>query len=454
MDCDNVALNMPPFTTRRLLPLFMLYGLSCYSMAAQPQQKTAQKQSPSPTVEHQSSISSNPAAVNVGTGSGVLQQYLEKKLDIHDNHGITVQGAWIGDTNRLFQGGIPQAEQNTLNSVGLLSLSLDTEKFNKWHGGVFNVQLLQENAQNTNAQAGVIQGYNSLPDTAPFNRTELYALWYRQALFNDRLFVRVGKTITTLDFNNVVKPVSLSRDNPNIPAVTSLIYTPIFISPAVDGLMPGYTNTAYGVTLSYTPTQSWYASYGIYDGNLANGTQTGLTGPTFNGNYFQIAESGLAWLLGSDQKPGTVGLGVWQQKGLIKQANLLAYNAAGMYLFGSQRLWYRHPGKDTSGVSGFYQYGINNSQVLPMKQSLGAGLTAFGLMPHRPQDSFGTGWSLAWLNQRITNRKTEFMLQVYYQASLLSFLYLEPAISYIPTPGQSEQLKPVTAGTLRAIVLF
>lgn len=401
-----------------------------------------------------SSISSNPAAVNVGTGSGILQQYVEKKFAIQDTHGISVQGAWMGDANSLFGGGIPQAKDLTYNSALLLDLTIDTEHFNGWRGGLFSAQFLQQNAQNTNGQAGVIQGYNSLPDVAPYNRSELYALWFRQALFDDALFIRVGKTITTLDFNNVVKPVQLSRGDPNIPAVTSLIYTPIFINPAVDGLMPGYTNTAYGLTATYTPIKSWYASYGIYDGNLASGKQTGLTGPTFNGNYFQVGETGSAWLLGSDRKPGTVGVGLWHQTGLIKQGNLTERGSTGAYLFGSQRLWYRHPGRDTSGVSGFYQYGINNSRVLPMKQSVGAGLTAFGLIANRDSDSLGAGVSLAWLNQRVTNRKKEFMFQIYYQAKLFKTIYLEPVLSYIPNPGQSRQLGPATAGTLRAIVLF
>lgn len=400
------------------------------------------------------SISSNPAAVNVGTGTGRLQRYIEKKLGIKNNHGISTQGAWIGDTNQLFSGGIPNAERGTSNSVLLLDLTIEMEKFNGWKGGLFSAQFLQQNAQNTNQQAGVIQGYNSLPDVAPFNRSELYALWYRQALFDDTLFVRVGKTITTLDFNNVIKPAPLNQNDPNIPAVTSLIYTPIFINPAVDGIMPGYTNSAYGITTTFTPINQWYLSYGIYDGNLASGKQTGLTGPTFNGAYFQVGETGGAWVLGKKHLPGTAGVGLWHQHGLIQQRNLTEMEATGAYLFGSQRVWYRHPGYDISGVSAFYQYGINNSSALPMKQSFGAGLTAFGLIANREEDSIGAGVSYACLNQRLTNRPTETMVQVYYQAKVMTDIYLEPALSYIPTPGQGKSLDPAWAGTIRAVVLF
>lgn len=399
-------------------------------------------------------ISSNPAAVNATSGSGVLQRFIEKKLGIHDNHGIEFQGAWIGDSNNLVTGGIPNAQKWTGNSVGLLNLTIDMQRFNGWKGGLFSAQFLQQNAQNTNGQAGVMQGYNSLPDVAPYNRSELYALWYRQAFFNDSLFVRVGKTITTLDFNNVIKPVQLAQGDPNIPAVTGLIYTPVFINPTLIGVMPGYTNSAYGITSTFTPNKHWYLSYGIYDGNLASGKQTGLAGPNFNGRYFQVGETGGAWLLGQEHKPGTVGIGLWQQTGLIQQGKLTAMSAGGAYLFGSQRLWYRHPGYDISGISAFYQYGVNNSDVLPMKQFVGAGLTAFGLVANRNSDALGAGFSLAWLNHRMTERNTEIMWQLYYQAQLMPNIYLEPAISYIPKPGQSINYHRATAGTVRAIVLF
>ncbi|EEZ96672.1 hypothetical protein [Legionella longbeachae] len=81
------------------------------------------------------SISSNPAAINVPTGTGTVQRYIEKKLGIENNHGIMIQGAWIGDTNDLFSGGIPNPERVTSNSVLLVDLTIDMGQFNGWRGG-------------------------------------------------------------------------------------------------------------------------------------------------------------------------------------------------------------------------------------------------------------------------------------------------------------------------------
>lgn len=411
--------------------------------------------------EHQlrtgpSGISSNPSAVNAVTGTGTAQAYIEKQLGIRNNHGIRIGGMLIGDTNALFSGGVPNAEQWTENGLLLLSLSIDTEKFNGWKGGMFDIEYLQFNGQDTNGQAGSVQGYNSLPGPPPLSRSELYQLWYRQELFSDKLVVRVGKTVPTFDFANVIKPVALNDSQLFIPSVSGLIYTPLFVDPSLLGVMPGYYNSAYGITLNFAPVKQWYVSYGAYDGSLAQGIQTGIkVGPTFNGSYFNIAETGLAWLFGKEQKPGNLGIGVWHQSGLVQSSpTLTEQGAAGYYIFGAQRLWYKNPSQDSSGISYFYQYGRNNSTVLPMKQYVGAGLTAFGLVPKRLSDSMGIGVALSWLNQISFSQRTEFMAQAYYQAQIIKDIYIEPAVSYIPHPGANTSLTPTWAGTLRAIALF
>src|SRR5205085_2050044 len=174
------------------------------------------------------------------------------------------------------------------------------EKLGAWKGGLFGVQYLQFNGSPTNAQAGSVQGYNSLPGPPPLNRSELYQLWYRQILFHDKLNVRVGKMVPTYDFDNVIKPVPLNQDKLFIPAVSGLIFTPLFVNPSMLGVMPGYYNSAYGVTTNFTPNKNWYASYSVFDSDLAQGVQTGLRGPDFNGAYFNIGEVGLDWLLGRE----------------------------------------------------------------------------------------------------------------------------------------------------------
>ena len=110
-------------------------------------------------------------------------------------------------------------------------------------------------------------------------------------------------------------------------------------------------------------------------------------------------------------------------------------------------------GQDAS-ISAFLQFGVNNSETLPMNQYFGMGLTGFGLVPRRPQDSVGVGMAWAWLNPNLFDRSSELMFQGYYQAHLYGGTFFQPAVSYIPTPGASADLGGAWALTLRLTVLF
>ena len=261
---------------------------------------------------------------------------------------------------------------------------------------------MQFNGQDTNGQAGSVQGYNGLPGLPPLDRSELYQVWFRQKLF-DMLVVRVGRTVPTYDFNNVTRPAPTQDQELKIPAVSGLLYTPIFVNPTMLGAMPGYYNSADGVTLTLTPTRHTYLNYGFYDGNLANGVQTGLVGPQFNGYYFHIWEAGFDWVLGENY-PGQFGAGMWYQTGQLNGPGDISENGTGgFYLFGGQRVWGREAaqpvvsdkggkskispaGEQDASVSVFYQFGVNNSETLPVNQYFGDGLRT------HPPPAVGLGW--------------------------------------------------------------
>ena len=401
-------------------------------------------------------ISANPGATNQITGTGQAGEWLGFKKD----SGVFLGGVWAADTNYLISGG-EQPRSWSWDSLLILSLGLDSEKLVGWKGGKFGIDFLRFDGDPTNQRAGSVQGYNSLPGLPPLHRSELYQLWWRQELFDGKLILRVGKMVPTADFNNVLRPVPMQDQSLFIPSVSGLLFTPVFVNPTLLGVMPGYYNSACGVTTTFTPTENFYFSYGVYDGNIANGTQTGTRGPEFNGYYFNIWEAGAAWQIGNDKLPGSFGVGVWHQSGQLRAGNVTESGATGAYLFGSQRIWLRHPGKDNSGITGLFQFGANNSETLPVNQFFGSGLTAFGLVPGRSQDSTGVGMAWSWLNGNVFQRSSELMFQVYYQAHIVAATYVEPAISYIPTPGANpdplgakRDLDAAWATTLRVTVLF
>ena len=415
----------------------------------------AQQDKPAPPVRQPAakdkvySVSGNPAGTTVTAGTGQLG----RAMGLKDEWGIVFGGVYLADTNIVAGGPKPGSWSN--NSAAIASLSIDAQKLVDWRGASFGFQFLQFNGSDTNADAGSVMGYNGIVGAPPFNRTELLEAWYMQEMVPDVLKMRIGRSLPSFDFGNVVRPVEEDDESQNIPMVTGLLYSPVFVNASMLTAMYGYYNPANGVTVNFTPNKSFYLNVGVYEGNRARGIQTGINPPMFNGYWFNIAEIGTNWLLGEERHPGQFGVGLWRQTGELSAAGVTQDGTGGVYLWGSQRVAYRvNPGVPNSSVSIFYQFGVNQSATLPMTQYYGAGITGFGLIGERAQDSMGLGIAIAKLNPILFERSHEVMIQAYYQVHLFAATYLQPTFTYIPVPGVPATAPGAFASTLRLTVLF
>jgi porin len=61
---------------------------------------------------------------------------------------------------------------------------------------------------------------------------------------------------------------------------------------------------------------------------------------------------------------------------------------------------------------------------------------------------------LSRLNPTQFQRPTELMFQAYYQAHLFAATFLQPTVTYIPTPGLAPDLPGALTSTLRLTLLF
>lgn len=395
-------------------------------------------------------VSGNPGATNFSTGTGLLGHL----LGLRDEWGVRLGGLWLADANVVAAGGA-QPGAWSANSALFVSLQVDAEKLVNWRGAMFGVEFLQLNGANTNGQAGVVAGYNALVGAPPFNRSELFEAWYLQEIVKDVLKVRIGRSAPTYDFGNVLRPVKFVDDTQNIPAVSGLLFTPVFVNTSMLVAMPGYYNPGNGVTVNFTPGKSFYLNLGAYDGNNARGIQSGLNPPMFNGYWFTIGEIGTNWVLGDSNHPGQLGLGLWRQTGQITGAGVTEDGFGGFYAFASQRVASGvNAAVPKSSVSVFLQVGANSSRTLPVQQYYGGGITGFGLIAGRALDSMGMGVGVSRLNPALFDRPAEVMLQAYYQAHLFGATFLQPTVSYIPTPGLSSATPGALALTMRLTVLF
>jgi amidohydrolase family protein/carbohydrate-selective porin (OprB family) len=274
-------------------------------------------------------ISANPGATNLLPWKGLLGRL----IGFEPNSSVRIGGLWIGNADHLLTGGV-KPRSWSFNSLLILDLNLDIEKLIDLTGSSVDASMLQFNGENTNGKAGLVLGYDGLTGPKPFVRTQLYQLWWRQSWFADKLVIRVGKTVPTIDFNNVSRPIAVSDESLTIPSVTGLIYTPIFKNPTLIGAAPRYYNSAYGITANVAPTPNSYFTCAIYDGALATGVESGLDAtPVFNGHYFTIGEAGHAWLLGREAMPGKVAVGGWAQTGTLEGPGVKQNGSQGLYTF-------------------------------------------------------------------------------------------------------------------------
>ncbi len=394
------------------------------------------------------SISGNPGASNVTIGSGWLGDY----LGINRN-GWRFAGLNITDANGLSGGLVPGW---TSDSLTIADISIDTAEAMGWENGQIGMEFLYYSGGPVNSDAGTVMGYNSLDVVPPDNRAELYQLWYLHKFLNDRLLIRIGKTVTTYDFNNVVRTIPYGDTAYDIAAVSSLIFTPLYISPTQLGVVPGYYNSVVGVTTTLIPFKDTYINYGLYDGNLANGRQTGLEGPHFNGYALHMVEVGCNWTIGARQLPGKFGAGYWAQTGELQAPSGSVDGAQGMYFFGSQRLFYEHPGESNEGMSMFYQFAATDSDFVETHRYFGFGLTYFGPLPGRDGDSAGWGLAYGQMNDNPAADlgADEVILSWYYQWMVSPNCFLQPNLTYIPNPAAALDIPGAFPITLRAILLF
>jgi carbohydrate-selective porin OprB len=198
--------------------------------------------------ESLSAVSGNPASTTFATGTG----WLGRTMGLKDEWGITLGGLWLADTNLVAAGGVQKGGW-TSNSALTVGLGVDANKLVGWRGASF----------------GVV-------GSRPFERTELFQAWYAQEMIKDVLKMRIGRSTPSADFNNVLRPVTFVDRNENIPAVSGLLYSPVFVNGALETM--GFTTTPEDMLTSMTRIigdrsvgELFFGNYKVMDFELMGG---------------------------------------------------------------------------------------------------------------------------------------------------------------------------------------
>ena len=404
-------------------------------------------------------LSGNPINALQFMGTGQLGQWLGLPAD----GALRIGGVAVGTSTPQISGGSDKAALSWAGFVAL-ELSLDLEKVIGWNGAKLSLAGLQYNVQPVNQRAGSVQGVNSVAAVGPNNRTELYNYLFSQNLFEGQFQLIAGKLIPTISFGNATAPdQSAQNENYAVPSLSGLSYTPVFVVPTMLGRIPGYPDSALGVTTTVAPNVfngRTYVSAGVFDGRLGAGEAwTGLVTPSLKGPLFSVVQVGTAWRLGQRQAPGQTFIGGWHQSGPLGSPGGLSETlAGGVYGQVSQRLASFRYGKDSSGLNIFVQAGWSPSVTNLINSSIGGGLTVLAPFASRPKDSYGFGLSWARLNDRTEAgygfNSSELMLQAYAQFHLVENLFLQPVITTLPIVGITGGSAPSVSVTLQLTALF
>ena len=340
-----------------------------------------------------------------------------------------------------------------------VTVTVDTERLIGWKGGTlffdwefFHWYNKRYSPLGVYDPTGSYVGSNTnFIDAAQTRLNQVEQLYYEQALFGDVLTVAFGK----IDGN-----VTYSSLEPAAPFQDSIAMYTSTLNP----FMPSYPNAATALSATLAPADFTNISVGWFDGTTAaydpatgaSGPATGPRGPsTFfdnDGNWFLISQWNVNWALDAT-RPGSAGVGGWIQTGRTATPGSDqegVKNVPGFYFQWDQTLW--APGAEFAaqggGVRFFGQFGWSDPKKNPVGWSLMAGLSATGVIPGRPADALGvmgayshfTGRSGVYESTQPTGLPgasggSESSLELFYLAQLTPWLYLQPGLLWIRTPG-------------------
>ncbi len=362
-----------------------------------------------------------------------------------EKHGATLDGTATADWSANWRGGANTAG-SSFRHLFNFNITLELDKLIGWEGGTVFMNFQNQNGEDGSADVGDFQAYSNIDADG---RTEVAELWFEQFLADGGVRIKAGKVDANAEYAYV--------DNGGEFINSSMGFSPTFF------VLPTYPDPAMSINIAIDVTDSVYVKFGLFDGALQEGVETGTRGPkTFfgsPGDWFVIGEAGVLWGDGGRELAGRLGVGAWGHTGTFDRFDGGTENGtAGYYVVIDQTLWREKPDieDDEQGVGVFFQYGYADPHVSEAQHHVGAGVVCVGAFPGRDADVFGFGASYVRFTDKTGAGFTddaETAIEAFYKAQLLPWVSVKPDIQYIANPGGVD-LKDAVVGTVRVEVAF
>jgi len=379
--------------------------------------------------------------------------------------------------------------------VAEYTLNVDTGKLGLWPGGFFKVYAMSGFGDSENNNAGATGDVNLaalLPE--PKTSTALMNLTYMQ-FFTKWLGVFAGKIYgLDADANDFAHNYRTQFLNFGLNVNMAATLAPISAWGGGIVVLPweGAVFTASVMDPNGTPADNGFDN--AFDGGVLVGGEGrvtikpfGLVGHQLVGGYWSNKErltidqdpSNIARFLLTTRFPRLNDPGPMLQRILerffpqllvpVQPAKTQDYTWTVYYNF-DQYLW--NPSNDpTRGIGIFFRFGASDGQVNPIKYTYNVGLSGNGIVPGRPSDTFGVGWSRIDFSNNLVpflrdalnlGLDHEDAVELYYNVAVTKWLGLTVDLQIVnqglkktlTSSGQLKDVDTAVVGGLRAFVRF
>ncbi|MCX5696328.1 MAG: carbohydrate porin [Candidatus Omnitrophica bacterium] len=380
-----------------------------------------------------------------GSWNGLRQELSER--------GVDISGSYVIDLLTNVTGGIREHRFRYDSSMGL-DINVNLEKTYGLKGLQFHVSGVYRQGKNLADDIG-----NRFPPSSIYGSEEarLYNLYLEQAMFSDKVSLKVGRLGTGDDF-----------------AQSPLYWT--FLTNSIDGcpitlpinfFFSVYPTATWGARLKVSPVSAFTWKGGIYhqDSKVGRNEAHGADF-TWRSNKGLLFIQEFSFLPNQYKEakglPGNYKLGFFYSTGrfndLYRDENSNSYALTGLaqkrrygnygLYFHADQMLYREPNSPDQGFTPFFVLVLQPSDVNEIPFFIDSGLTYKGLIPGRDQDVSGIGFAYGkWsrdLNKHQNDsgdapQKYEMVIETTYKIALNQWLYLQPDIQYIINPKGGNQ---------------
>ncbi len=362
------------------------------------------------------------------------------------DNGVTFAGSAIGEWSNALQGG--SGKDNTGRFLLDLNTTFDLNKIVNLAGGSVFLDFQYAATGNGFSVPEAFQPISNIDINGSI--TQVSQAWYQQWLVADVLRLKVGKVDANAEFGFT-------------PALAGFINLSAAVTPT-NPLMPTYPNPAFGLNAFWYPSKECYVGFGIYDGSLAEGVQTGAMGPSplWEGNgVYMIGETGITLdNLGSCCGFRAALGGWWSTSQLTTFSGDEQDGAGGLYGVAEARVWRPEGvGEASTCRQGLWlagQFGVTDSSVFAAANQVGFGASLSGTFSGRDID--GAGVYVSWVDfasgAALGDGSNETMVECYYDYAVTPWFRLKPDVQFVFDPTGDGAADTSVIFTLRATVTF